>query len=218
MACILPRMTITPSILWTDMKCDWHQTVLSPIIPFGHDFASLKTGAVVSPKLTTPGLGLVPPTTVLNSSAGTCWSFHNNAGTFGVVLDSPNVIPSHIAIRHTLFNSTTSLACAPRQITVWGLVDGKQNLKAYSRSRHAIASTRARVPPFPISKGGIFLPLAEITFDITALSLRQAFPLFSESQSWGIDFGVIVFHIQSNWGADITSLCGVHIYGRRQLY
>lgn len=213
MACILP-LRITNFILWTNMQCDWHQTVLLPIIPFGHDFASLKTGAVVSPKLTTPGLGLVPPTAVLNHSAGACWSFYNNAGTFGIVLDTPNVIPSHIVIHHTLFNSTTSLASAPRQITVWGLVDGEQNLNTYSRSRHAIASTLARVPSFPISKEGIFLPLAGITFDITALSLRQSFPLFSESQSWGIDFGVVVFHIQSNWGADTTALCDIHIYGR----
>jgi len=65
-----------------------------------------------------------------------------------------------------------------------------------------------------MSKEGIFLPLAEIDFDITARSLSQVFPLYTEAQSLGIDFGVIVFDIRSNWGADITSLCSVHVYGR----
>jgi len=214
MACILP-LRMTRAILWSNIQCDWHQTTFSAIIPFGHDYASLKTGAVVSPKLTTRGLDPIPPSTVLNNSAGSCWSFRNNAGTFGVVLDSPNVMPSHIVIQHRPFNSTTSLARAPRQVTVWGLVDGEQNMKTYSRIRHTVTSALARVPPFPLSKQGTFLPLVEVDFDITARSLRQAFPLVDEALSWGIDFGVIVFDIHSNWGADITSLCNVHIYGHR---
>jgi len=70
------------------------------------------------------------------------------------------------------------------------------------------------VPPFSISKKGIFLPLADIDFDITAPSLHQIFPLYDKVQSWGLDFGVIVFDIHSNWGGDVTSLCSVHVYGK----
>ncbi|KAI9431842.1 hypothetical protein F5148DRAFT_990404, partial [Russula earlei] len=96
---------------------------------------------------------------------GTCWSFHGNAGTFGIVLDAANVIPSHVVIHHQLFNSTASLCNAPCQITIWGLIDGVQNLKAYTSSQHALAATGQ---PFPVSKEGIFFPLANIMFDITA--------------------------------------------------
>jgi hypothetical protein len=215
LACIAPTR-ITWAILPPNGRiCDWHQTVFSPIIPFGHDFASLDTGAVVSRKLTTPGLESIPPSTVLGNSGGECWSFRGNAGTFGVVLDTANVMPSHIAIHHRLFNSTTSLSRAPRQVTVWGMVDGDQNMKTYSSSRRVFTSTLSRVPPLSISKRGVFLPLANIDFDITAPSLHQTFPLSSEVQSWGIDFGVIVLDIHSKWGGDVTSLCSVHIYGQR---
>ena len=209
-------MQITRAIFQSGVQCDWHQTAFSPITRFtsGHDFASLNTGAVVSRRLTTLGFESTPPSTVLNNSAGTCWSFRGTAGTFGVVLDTANVVPSHIVIHHQLFNSTASLSCAPRQVTVWGMVDGDQNMKPYSSSPHAFTSTLARAPPFSISKRGIFLPLADIDFDITAPSLRQTFPLYNEVQSWGIDFGVVVFDIRSNWGSEVTSLCSVHVYGK----
>ena len=87
-------------------------------------------------------------------------------------------------------------------------------MKIFSQSRHLFTSALAEIPPRLISKEGVFLPLAEIDYDITARSLYQVFPLYSEALSLGIDFGVIVFHIRSNWGADVTSLCSVRVYGR----
>ena len=214
LACIVPTQ-ITCNIFQPSVQCDWHQTAFSPIIQAisGHNFASLSTGAVVSRRLTTPGFESTPPSTVLGDSAGECWSFHGTVGTFGIVLDTASVVPSHVVIHHRLFNSTTSLSCAPRQVTVWGMMDGDQNMKPYSLSPHRFASTLTRAPPFSISKRGIFLHLADFDFDITAPSLRQTFPLYDEVQTWGIDFGVIVFDIRSNWGGDITSLCSVRVYG-----
>jgi Sad1 / UNC-like C-terminal len=211
LACILP-LKITQVTLRPGLQCDWHQTIFSPVIPFGHNFASLSTGAVVSPKLTTLGAASVPPSTVLmtNNVAGACWSFRGHAGSLGVVLDAPNVTPSQIVMVHWPSNSTDSLSCAPRKVTAWGLVDGDQNMKIYSRSLTRTFAT----PPSPISKEGVFLSIGEISFDITARSLRQAFTLNSEMLSWGIDYGVIVFEIHNNWGGDSTELCSVRIYGR----
>ena len=211
LACLTPHAIFLPGV-----QCDWHQTAFSPIVQFtnGHNFASLNTGAVVSRRLTTLGFEATPPSAVLGDSTGACWSFSGTAGTFGVALDTANVVPSHIAINHRPSNCTTSLSRAPRQVTVWGMVDGDQNMKPYSSSPHAFTSTLTRVPPFSISKRGIFLPLANIDFDITAPSLHQQFPLYDEVKSWGIDFGVIVFDICSNWGGEITSLCSVYVYGK----
>ncbi|KAI9431175.1 hypothetical protein H4582DRAFT_1789667, partial [Lactarius indigo] len=144
---------------------------------------------------------------------GLCWSFRGNSGTVGVALSAPNVLPSHIVIQHQPSNSTALLSRAPRQVMVWGLVDGAKNMEAYKQSRDAFASTIVRRPPFPTSREGLFLPLAEIEFDITTQSLHQSFPLYDEAKSWGIDFGIIVFQVRSNWGADVTSLCSVHVYG-----
>ena len=217
LGCIIPTRIARSMFPSGAMQCDWYQTAFLPIFKLtsGHDFASLSTGAVVSRRLTTLGSGSTPPSTVLGNSAGECWTFRGTAGTFGVVLDASNVIPSHIVIHHRLSNSTTSLLSrAPRQVTVWGMVDGDQNMKPYSLSQHAFTSILASVPSFPIPKRGVFLPLADIDFDITALSFRQTFPLFDEVESWGIDFGIIVFDIRSNWGSDLTSLCSVHVYGK----
>ena len=91
-------------------------------------------------------------------------------------------------------------------------MDGVKNMEAYKRSRDAFASALLRHPPFPKPREGLFIPLAEFEFDITAPSMRQAFPLSDEARSSG-NFGVIVFQVRSNWGADVTSLCSVHVHG-----
>jgi hypothetical protein len=217
-ACVLPSK-IRQTIFHSGRQCDWHQTLFSCLVPlaFGRDFASLNAGGMVSPRLTTSPIDLVPPSAVLNDTSEACWSFHGNSGTFGVAFDTPNVMPSHVVIDHWPSNSTISLSRAPRQLMVWGLVDGEANMKAFSQSQHVLSSTLTNMPPFPISKEGVFLLLAEINFDVTAQSLRQVFPLSNSALSWGIDFGVIVFDIRSNWGADTTSLCTVHVYGHTVL-
>jgi len=135
LACIIP-MHITCTTFRSGAQCDWHQTAFSPIIKLfsGHDFASLNTGAVVSRRLTMLGFNSTPPSTVLVNAAGECWSFHGTAGTFGVVLDAASIMPSHVMIHHRLFNSMTSLSCAPCQVIVWGMVDRDQNMKPYSSS------------------------------------------------------------------------------------
>lgn len=209
---VLPTV-ITRVVIQSDVRCDY-RSVFSHIIPFGHDFASAQTGAVLAPRLTTPGVESNPLSEISRNPAGACWSFRGNSGTFGVVLNAPNVLPSHVVIQHQPSNSTALLSRAPRQVVVWGLVDGAKNAEAYKRRlRDALASTSLKRPPLSMSREGLFLPLAEFVFDITAPSMHQIFPLFDEARSWGIDFGVIVFQVLSNWGADVTSLCSVHVYG-----
>ena len=211
LACILPSK-INRRFHLSGRQCDWHQTAFSYVIPFGREFASLDAGGMVSPRLTTPGFDSVPSSAVLNSTAGACWSFREHSGTFGVTFDAPNVMPSHVVIHHWPSNSTASLSRAPHHIIVWGLVDGEANKRTFSASQRVLTSTFTKVPS-QISKEGTFIPLAEIDFDISARSLRQAFPISNNALSLGIDFGVVVFDIRSNWGADATSLCAVRIYG-----
>lgn len=211
LACMLPSK-VNQLIRQSGRQCNWHQTAFSFLIPTGRDFASLNEGGKVSLRLTTPGMGPVPPSAVLNSTTGACWSFRGTSGTFGVTFDVPSVMPSHVVIHHRPCNSmefTDSRACAPHKVIVWGLVDGEANMRTFYRSRRA---TPTKVPS-SISKEGVFLSLAEIQFDILSRSLRQVFPISDNVLSWGIDFGVVVFDIRSNWGADTTSLCSVRVYG-----
>ncbi|KAH8976807.1 hypothetical protein EDB86DRAFT_2820073, partial [Lactarius hatsudake] len=105
------------------------------------------------------------------------------------------VMPSHVVIHHWPSNSTDCLSCTPCQVTVWGLVDREANMKTFSWSQLAFTSTLRKVPPFPISKEGVFVLLAKIDFDITTQSLCQVFSVSDSALSWGIDFGVIVFNI-----------------------
>ena len=162
---------------------DWYHAASSHIVPFGYACPSLNAGAVVTPKLTTLGTNLVPLSAVLSNATGACWSCHGNSGTFGIAFNTPNIIPSQIAICHWPFNPMTSLSCAPHQITVWGLVDGKANLKTFSWSWHSFTSAIERAPQ-SLSKEGVFLPLAKISFDITARSLHQAFLFMARLYHW----------------------------------
>jgi hypothetical protein len=167
------------------------------------------------PLLPGKNLGLQPPAPPPHhaSLVGVCW----NPSLARLAFLLASFMPSHVVIDHWPSNSTISLSRAPRQLMVWGLVDGEANMKAFSQSQYVLSSTLTNMPPFPISKEGVFLLLAEINFDVTAQSLRQVFPLSNSALSWGIDFGVIVFDIRSNWGADTTSLCTVHVYGHTVL-
>ncbi|KAH9039012.1 hypothetical protein EDB85DRAFT_1818316, partial [Lactarius pseudohatsudake] len=113
--------------------------------------------------------------------------------------------PSHVVIHHRPFNSTTALSRAPRQVTVWGLVDGEANMKVFFPVP-AFVYFYPRRSTTPNIEGRHIFTIGRDRFDITARSLRQVFPLYSEALSLGIDFGVIVFDIRSNWGAEITSL------------
>jgi Sad1 / UNC-like C-terminal len=210
-ACILPSQ-ITRFILQPGRQCDWHHTAFSSLVPFSYGRTSLNAGAVVTRTLTSSGIDSVHPSTVLNDATEACWSFRGSSGTFGIALDTPNIIPTHVAISHWPFNSTNSLSRAPRQVMVWGLVDGEANLKSFSQIQSSFTSAIAMVPR-SLRNEGVFLPLAKIDFDITARSLRQVFPLQSRALSLGIGFGVIVFDIRSNWGASVTSLCSVRVYG-----
>ena len=217
-------LTVTTSVVsHSDLRCDSRQSVLSRIIPSRHDFASPQSGAVIAPGLTTMALDIesYPLSEISRNPEGAYWSFRGNSGTFGVVLSAPNVLPSHIVIQHQLPSNFSELPSellprAPRQVIVWGLVDGEKNIEAYNKRPHdAFALASVKRPPFSMRKD-IFIPLAEFKFDIRVAaqsSMRQAFPLFDEVRSWGMDFGVMVFHVRNNWGADETLLCSVHIYG-----
>ena len=150
---------------------------------------------------------------ISKNPARACWSFRGNSGILGIAFSQPDVLLSHVVIHQQPSNSTALLSRAPRQVVVWGLVDGVKNMEAYKLSRDAFASALLRHPPFPKPREGLFIPLAEFEFDITAPSMCQASPLSDEARSSGMDFGVIVFEVRSNWGADVTSLCSVHVYG-----
>lgn len=50
------------------------------------------------------------------------------------------------------------------------------------------------------------LLLASFTYDPSLPSHIQTFPVASEVVELGIDVGIVIFRVESNWGGDFTCL------------
>ncbi|KAI0054673.1 hypothetical protein BV25DRAFT_1762843, partial [Artomyces pyxidatus] len=152
------------------------------------------------------------PAVVLQDSADddVCWSFSGSFGSFGFTLSTP-IIPTEVVLQTQVHVSSSSKLQAPRTVVVWGLLDGIENIIKLQRFTSELMLVKARVPSFPIQGRGTFIPLAHFEFHSDTPS--QTFPVFEEVIHWGLDWGVIVFDIRSNWGASSTSLCQVRVHG-----
>lgn len=60
---------------------------------------------------------------------------------------------------------------------------------------------RSSIPPSPDH-----LLLASFTYDPSLATPMQTFPVAREIRELGVDVGIVIFKIASNWGADFTCL------------
>ena len=133
-----------------------HQLVDSAVSTFSEDtlskpdFALHSGGARIIPSLTSPTfeirpqslgfqmIGLItgnvytigrPPITALHHEMqnGHCWSFAGGEGQMGVSLASP-IYMEEVTIDHVAKSIAFDMRSAPRQMEVWGLVEGKDNI------------------------------------------------------------------------------------------
>lgn len=145
-------------------------------------------------------------TTLLHSSAFPTeqWCFVGPTGHISIALSTPGFL-SHIIIGS---GSQPALAftqrySAPREIILWGLVDGKTNLR-----RTSILSSLQSVT----KDAHQFTPIVQFEFPYRAYhSATQAIDcrLLKEQ----IDFGVVVLEVRSNWGSRKTCLTTIEVYG-----
>ena len=201
------------------------------------DFAMYSGGASVIPSLTSETyeirpdgwasqiLGMVtgngyvigrPPVTALHHDVyrGFCWPFQGSRGQLGITLSAPVYIDS-ITIDHVPSEVATDLRSAPRQMELWGLVEGADN-------RAKVAEYRARpdyddsdVEYTPSLNRQHFMQLAKFNYNIYAPQYVQTFSIPEEIQELGVDFGVVVLAIRSNWGReDFTCLYRVRVHGQ----
>ena len=114
------------------------------------DFALHSGGAKIIPSLTSPTfeirpqslgsymIGLVtgagyaigrPPITALHHEMqnGHCWPFAGGEGQLGVALAAP-ILMEEVTIDHVAKSIAFDMRSAPRQMEVWGLVEGKDNV------------------------------------------------------------------------------------------
>ncbi|KAI5989704.1 hypothetical protein EDD15DRAFT_2171056 [Pisolithus albus] len=189
------------------------------------EYASLRAGGDIVLPLTTPTIlprgslvhrllhgGPQPgsPWAALDDDtrSQSCWLLGGNSGQLGVSL--PRVVRiSHVVVDHIVSDTLT----APRQMILWGLVDGRENL-ALSRALRANSLDIPEKRTFPAISGGFpFIPLSYFEYNAHASNLTQTFPVFPFVLDSGLDFGVVVLEILGNWGGMSTCLYRFHVYG-----
>jgi len=187
------------------------------------DFAYLGGGGRVLPSLTMPPAmyqenSWSPLRSPQNSPSisitqslemNSCWRFKGSSGQIGIIL-AELLLVTHITIDHIPKDFTSNIDQAPRNVTVWGVVDGEENYLKASLLVNPVESSR-RAPTYA---GGLsFVELAHIQYDIHASDYIQTFPISHDIRNTGIYFGIVVVEIVDNWGGDSTCLYRVRVHG-----
>ena len=225
------------------------------------DFALHSGGARIIPSLTSPTfelrpqslgsqmIGLVtgngyaigrPPITALHHEMqnGHCWPFAGGEGQLGVALASP-IFLEEVTIDHVAKSIAFDMRSAPRQMEVWGLVEGKDNVARVRAWKEGLAARKeAKQPgeestaiynqdeddtlhnevvyPKTLPKYPEYIRLANFTYNIYSPKNVQTFPVMPEIQELGVDFGIVVLRVLNNWGReDFTCLYRFRVHGQR---
>ena len=202
------------------------ETRVIPGISSLAEYASGRAGGKIVPSLTTPTMfpqsslirrllrGTPPPGSPWaaldeHMQFESCWLLGGKSGQLGVKL-SRAVRISHVVVDHHVNDTLT----APRQMILWGLVDGEENFASF----HALQAKRTGVisekHSLPVISGGLsFVPLSSFEYDTHAANLTQTFPIFPFIVDSGMDFDVVVLGILGNWGGTSTRLYRFRVYG-----
>ncbi|KAG2340751.1 hypothetical protein BDR05DRAFT_937509 [Suillus weaverae] len=172
------------------------------------------------------------PVTALHQDlhSGNCWPMTGQYGQLGVMLAFPAII-SDITIDHVAKEVAFDLSTAPKDMEVWGQVEGKDNLAKVAawRAEQAARREAAKEAGEAVSKADLeddypatlpsdipFIRLASFTYDIHAPSNIQTFPVRQEVRDLSLDFGIVALVIKDNWGKDgYTCLYRFRVHGER---
>ncbi|KDR76219.1 hypothetical protein GALMADRAFT_68048 [Galerina marginata CBS 339.88] len=170
-----------------------------------------------------------PPAMALHPDlhSGRCWPFAGSHGMLGVALVAP-IIVEEVTVDHIAAEVAFDMRSAPQDMEVWGMVDGQDNLDRVQAWRAERAANKeapgqqdtdvdeAVAYPPELPKHPEFIRLANFTYDIHAPSNVQTFPVDPEIKALGVDFGIVVLRVLSNWGRDeFTCLYRFRVHGER---
>jgi SUN domain-containing protein 1/2 len=217
------------------------------------DFALHSGGAMIIPSLTSPTfevkpqtlrgqlVGIItgngyaigrPPITALHHELhnGHCWPFARSEGQLGVVLAAPTYI-TDVTIDHVAKEVAFDMRSAPKDMELWGMVEGRENIARVKAWQAAKAQLRKEVLargeeldenlkeiPYPrtLPKSPQYIRVAKFTYDIHGQHNVQSFQVSQEIRDLGVDFGIVVLRVKSNWGReDFTCLYRLRVHGQR---
>ncbi len=174
------------------------------------------------------------PATALHpdNSVGSCWPFNGDQGQLGVLLNR-RVVVTDLTVEHAASEVALDVSTAPKNIEVVSqpLRNISLILTKFDDSGVWSKATRTRPKSLHIWRSnlpqsqrivyiGLFaltprssslsttdhLKLASFSYDPSLPSHIQTFPVSPEIEDLGIDIGIIIFRVESNWGGEFTCL------------
>lgn len=186
------------------------------------DFALYADGGGVMDELTIPSYSdedaptsSYPPEIALQDDmrVGKCWLIPSQCAQLAIVL--PRMIyPTHVTVDHIPLEIAADIGEAPRNMRLWGVVDGPLNRACHINliSSYELPSADGRhTPPFAGDRS--YVLLSAFQYDINALSPIQTFPVDVHIVDSRMYFGVVVLEIVDNWGSNTTCLYRVRVHG-----
>lgn len=163
-----------------------------------------------------PGILTSPTHAITDSDPPQTWRFRSSTGQLGLTTNV-SICPTQTTIEYS-FESGLTPDEAPRQVILWGMVEGEENERRFKKLTQNTVSFSGNDPPASPSTGISysryrFAHLAAFEFNaISQVSLQTA-SVHADIRTSGINFNVFVLEIRSNWGGKRTGLSRVRIHG-----
>ncbi|KAH9831926.1 uncharacterized protein C8Q71DRAFT_714738 [Rhodofomes roseus] len=185
-----------------------------------HDFALRAAGGRIVPALTTGCTSMFHwscngPSVAIDEDVrvGQCWDIRALPAQLGVVL--PKIIqPSHVTVEHLPKEINSDIGTAPRNMTLWGIVDGKANIALFEdllRDDPGLEALGRRRPH--IATDHRYAPLLSFTYDVDGEDAIQTFGISERFRTTQMSFAVFVLEVEDSWGGASTCLYRVRIHG-----
>ncbi|OJT09096.1 SUN domain-containing protein 3 [Trametes pubescens] len=167
------------------------------------DYALRANGGRVAVKLTSGHSRDNDPSVAIDDDvhAGKCWKIDTLPSQLGIRL-SRMIHPTHVTVEHLPAEIAVDMDRAPKNVMLWGAVDGAHNKELFAALMAAQPPAQKRAPT--IVRGQLWAPLATFIYDIHADNPIQTFPISQPFVDTRLAFGVVAVEVLDNWGGDST--------------